>query len=617
MSPRPDVSPAAPVVRQPWRIPLIAALALAFGSFALISAIAYIAVLAGAAGTTERLLIDRTGRLIDAQVSMVRVQLDPVRQQIELIAGLAAEARIDIDAPIAVREALAVLVDKTPAVSIATFGTLDNQLHRAIRQADGSIKRDTVPLSNFPAVLERFRMLETEHGAGWGALFWSTSRQQPVLNVRIPVRRIDDAFIGALAATVDVGSFSQLINESARRSGDARYFILVGHNQVLAHRRLIDPSGLGLSERRPLPTIAEVGDPVLAHIWDTPVRTGTAERSLGRLGHVVSVDGRQWVFVYRELTGYGPDPWLVGQYFPIEEATAALDRLTDGAIVGGVTIVFAAILALIIGMRMARSIRTLTSAAEAIERLDFDQPMHRRSRLREIDDAGHSLDKARRTLRWFGAYVPQRLVRRLMALGEADLKSRRTVLTVMFTDIVGFTPHAEHLPEHETAALLNHHFALVGACIEHEHGIIDKYIGDSVMAVWGPLAGEPDHAGAAIRAALEIAKVIHEDNDQRRAAGQAAIRVRIGLHTGSAVVGNIGAPGRVNFTVVGDTVNVAQRFEQLGKEYMKDGEDVVVLTSKETLEAAGDISALGLHPEPPQLWGLRGHEQPAEVYRLV
>lgn len=602
---------------RPWRIPLIAALALAFGSFALISAVAYIAVLAGATGTTERLLIDRAGRVIDAQVSMVKSQLEPVRQQVELIAGLAAEGRIDIDSPVAVRETLAVMVAKTPAISIATFGTLDDQLHRAIRRPDGSIVRDTVPLSTLPGLFERFRDMETEHGSYWGALYWSTSLQQPLLNVRTPVRRIDDAFVGAVVATVDVGNFSQLVDEQARRSGDGRYFILVGHDHVLAHRRLIDPRGLGLSEQKPLPSITEVGDPVLAHIWDAPVRTGTVERSLGRIGHIVAVDGRQWVFVYRELTGYGPDPWLVGQYFPIEEATSDLDRLTEGAIIGAGTIAFAFILALVMGLRMARSIRTLTTAAEAIERLEFDQPVHRPSRLREIDDAGNSLDKARNTLRWFGAYVPQRLVRRLMELGDADLKSRRTELTVMFTDIVGFTPHAEHLPEHETAALLNHHFALIGACIDHERGIIDKYIGDSVMAVWRPLADAPDHAGAAIRAAIEIAKVIKEDNDQRRAAGKVAIRVRIGLHTGTAIVGNIGAPGRVNFTVVGDTVNVAQRFEQLGKEFMKDGEEMVVLVSGDTLAAVKDRDSLGIGPLTPVLRQVKGHEEPVEVYRLV
>ena len=97
-----------------------------------------------------------------------------------------------------------------------------------------------------------------------------------------------------------------------------------------------------------------------------------------------------------------------------------------------------------------------------------------------------------------------------------------------------------------------------------------------------------DHAGAAIRAALAIAKVIKEDNAMRRAAGKAPIRMRIGLHSGPAVVGNIGAPGRVNFTVVGDTVNVAKRVEQLGKEFMRHGEDVVLLVSGDTLAAVKD-----------------------------
>ncbi len=603
-------------MRRPLRLPLIAALALAFGSLALISGIAYIAVLAGATGTTERLLVDRAGRVIEAQVSMVRSRLDPVAEQLELIAALAADGRIDVGSPVAIRETLAVMVAKTPPVSIAAFAGLDLQLDRAIRRPDGTISRDTVPLTKLPGTLRRFREMETERRSFWGDLFWSPSLQQPVLNVRTPVRRNDNAFIGALVATVDVGNLSQLIDDPAQTGGGA-YFILVGHDHVLAHRRLIDPRGLGLSEDKPLPTIAEVGDPVLAHIWDPPVSSPTIERALGSLGHIVEVDGRRWVFVHRELRGYGPDPWVVGQYFPIEEATSELDRLTNGAIVGGATLVFATLLALLMGLRMARSIRTITTAAEAIERLEFEQPMHRPSRLREIDDAGRSLEKARGALKWFGVYVPQRLVQRLMERGEEGVASRRVNATIMFTDIVEFTPQAESLPEHETAELLNHHFALLGACIEHEHGVIDKYIGDSVMAVWGGVSRSDDHADCAIRAALAIAKVIKEDNAQRRAAGKAPIRVRIGLHSGPVVVGNIGAPGRVNFTVVGDTVNIAQRFEQLGKEFMGPDDEVVVLTSGETLAAVKDRDSLGIDPPPSQRWGLRGHEQPVDVYRLV
>ncbi len=597
------------------RLPLIAVLALAFVSLALISGIAYIVVLAGATGAAERLLVDRAARVVEEQVSTIKNRLDPITEQLELIAALVAAGRIEVDSPVAVREALAVMMTRVPEVSVAAFATLDLQLHRAIRRPDGTITRDTVSLLTLPQSLERFRQLQTSHSTFWGELFWSDGLKQPLLNVRTPVRRIDDAFIGGLVATVTVGDLSYRIGSFGSNGG--RYFILVDHDKVLAHRRLIDPRGLGLSENHPLPTIHEVDDPVLAKFWDPPVRSPQIDRALGDLGHVVEVGGRRWVFVYRQLTGYGPTPWLVGQYFPIEDATADLDKLKNGAIVTAATLACAFLLALLVGVRMARAIRTISTAAEAIEQLEFDQPMHRRSRLREIDDAAHSLDKARTALKWFGAYVPRRLVRRLMEAGEDAVVSRRRIVTVMFTDIVEFTPQAEDLPEHETAELLNHHFALLGACIDHEHGVIDKYIGDSVMAVWGGVSRDEDHAGAAIRAGLAITKVIKEDNAMRARDGKTPIRVRIGLHSGPAVIGNIGAPGRVNFTVVGDTVNVANRMEQLGKEFMRDGDDVVLLVTGNTLAAVKDQASLQLEIPQPELRPIKGHEEPLKVFRLV
>jgi adenylate cyclase len=604
--------------RRRLRLPLIAALALAFVSLALISGIAYIVVLAGATNTAEKLLVDRAERVVEAQVGAIRSRLDPVTQHLDMIAALAANGRVDITSPVAMREALWVMMTQVPAVSSAGFVTFDLKMERVVRRPDGEVIRDTISLATLPRGLERFRELQTSHRTFWGALFWSDVQQQPVLNVRTPIRRIDDAFIGALIATVALGDLSYLIGEATRSTGNTNgYFILVGRDKVLAHRRLVDPRGLGLTEERELPTIAEVDDPVLAAIWNPAVRSAQFERALGDYGHVVEADGRRWVFVYRELSRYGPTPWLVGQYFPLEEATSDLQRLTNGAIVGAATLAFAALLALLIGLSMARAIRTITSAAESIERLEFDEPFHRSSRLREIDDAGHSLDKARGALKWFGAYVPRRLVFRLMELGEDAVRSRRRNVTVMFSDIVEFTPQAEDLPEQETADLLNHHFALLGACIEHEHGVIDKYIGDAVMAVWGGLSRMEDHADCAVRAALAIARVIREDNAVRRAAGQPPIRVRIGLHSGPVVVGNIGAPGRVNFTVVGDTVNIAQRFEQLGKEFLGPDEEVVVLASGSTLAAVKDRGSLGLGPVEPVRRTVKGHDQPVDVYRLA
>jgi class 3 adenylate cyclase len=606
----------AVAVQRRLRLPLIAALALAFVSLALISGIAYIVVLAGATNTAQRLLVDRAESVVNAQVNAIRARLDPVTSHLNMIAALAANGRLDINSAVDMREALWVMMTQVPAISGAAFATFDLKLEEVVRRPDGEVLRNTIPLVDLPRGLERFRELQTMQRTFWGALFWSDVQQQPVLNVRTPIRRIDDAFIGGLIATVAVGDLSYLVGDASRDS-NGRYFVLVGRDKVLAHRRLVDTRGLGLSEQRELPTIKEVDDPVLARIWDPPVRVPQIDRVLRDHGHVAEVAGRQWVFVYTELLSYGPRPWLVGQYFPIEEATSDLERLTNGAIVGGATLVFAAFMALLMGFSMARSIRTITSAAESIERLEFDQPFHRSSRLREIDDASHSLDKARGVLKWFGAYVPQRLVFRLMELGEDAVRSRRRDVTVMFTDIVEFTPQAEDLPVQQTADLLNHHFALLGACIEHEHGMIDKYIGDAVMAVWGGLQRMQDHADHAVRAALAIAKVVREDNDRLRAAGQAPVRMRIGLHSGPVVVGNIGAPGRVNFTVVGDTVNVANRFEQLGKEFMKEGEDVVLLVSAATMAGVTDREALGIAGVKPVLRQVKGHDEPVEVYRLV
>ena len=270
--------------RQPWRIPLIAALALAFGSLALISGIAYVAVLAGATGTTERFVVDRVSRVIEAQESLIKNRLDPVAQELEMIAALAAQGRIDIDSPVAIRETLAVMLTQMPEVSITAFASLDLQLDRAVREPNGSIARDTVPLAEVPGTLERFRELQTVRKAFWGDLFWSPTFKQPLLNVRAPVRRNDGAFIGALVATVGIGNLSQVIEEAS--PPNTNYFILIGHHHVLAHRRLVDPKGLGLSPAKPLPTIAEIGDPVLAHIWDPQVHSPAIERALGNLGHI-------------------------------------------------------------------------------------------------------------------------------------------------------------------------------------------------------------------------------------------------------------------------------------------------------------------------------------------
>ena len=154
---------------------------------------------------------------------------------------------------------------------------------------------------------------------------------------------------------------------------------------------------------------------------------------------------------------------------------------------------------------------------------------------------------------------------------------------------------AEHLSTPETAAFLNDHFRLLAICVEAEGGTIDKFIGDSLMAFWGAPDAQLDHAARACRAARAIAaadrmRTIAIDASK----GVKPVRIRVAIHTGPTIVGNIGAPGRINYTIIGDTVNIAQRIENIAKEHMTADDEVVVLVSEVVLKFAGP--SLGSDP---------------------
>jgi len=196
---------------------------------------------------------------------------------------------------------------------------------------------------------------------------------------------------------------------------------------------------------------------------------------------------------------------------------------------------------------------------------------------------------ARARLRRIDAFAPKHLWRRLMrSVREAFLLAVVDgEVTVMFTDIAGFTAMAAGRPAAVVADFLNDHFALVAACIEAESGVLDKFIGDGVMAYWEGSPKTPDHAIQATRAALAIADAIRRDNGRRVARGEAPVRLRIGLHSGPAVIGALGAPSRMARTVIGETVNIAQRLEQLGKAIAGADDEVTILASEAVAAALG------------------------------
>ena len=147
------------------------------------------------------------------------------------------------------------------------------------------------------------------------------------------------------------------------------------------------------------------------------------------------------------------------------------------------------------------------------------------------------------------------------------LGGRSTTATLLFTDIRGFTPITEQLGPQATVAMLNEYFTLMVDCIQAEGGMLDKFIGDAIMAAFGlPQPGEDDE-DRAVRCAIAMIRSLMVWNEQRVAVGKPVIDMGVGLNTDDVVVGNIGSPKRMDFTVIGDGVNLAARLESACKQY--------------------------------------------------
>jgi adenylate cyclase len=165
----------------------------------------------------------------------------------------------------------------------------------------------------------------------------------------------------------------------------------------------------------------------------------------------------------------------------------------------------------------------------------------------------------------FGRYVSPEVVARIRA-DAPSLRGERREISVLFSDLRDFTTLSEGMPAEKVAAHLNEYFPAMTAAIFAERGMINDFIGDAVMAVFGAPLDDPDHALHAVRSAAAMERALRALNRQWTQAGRPALRMGIGIHSGEAFAGNVGGPRRVKYTVVGDPVNVGSRVEGLNKE---------------------------------------------------
>ncbi|MEN9397582.1 MAG: hypothetical protein RLZ81_2112 [Pseudomonadota bacterium] len=209
----------------------------------------------------------------------------------------------------------------------------------------------------------------------------------------------------------------------------------------------------------------------------------------------------------------------------------------------------------------------------------------------------------------FALYVPAAVVDALLATDtKPAVSGERRVLTLLFSDLAGFTSASEHLPPEAVAQALNAYFTHMTRTVHRHGGTLDKFIGDAVMAFWNAPLDAPDHASRALACALDMQRDMQTLRAQWQTTPFASVQLRIGLHTGPAAVGHLGSAERFTYTAVGDTVNTAARMEAANKAF-----GTGILLSESTREA------LGADPPPvPLAWldavVLAGRSSGIDVY---
>jgi adenylate cyclase len=260
-------------------------------------------------------------------------------------------------------------------------------------------------------------------------------------------------------------------------------------------------------------------------------------------------------------------------------------------------------------LRISSPINSLVKQAERIRVFDLSDIPTVQSGIVEIQKLQDSIYRMRKSLEAFGKFVPKNLVRSLVDKEtEVKIGGKKKRLTILFSDIEGFTSISENAAPDKLMLHLSEYFDELSRIVLKEHGTIDKYIGDSIMAFWGAPQIDVKHSLNACQAALFCQKKLTYLNRKWIYDKKPALNTRIGIHTGDVIVGNLGSSERMNYTVIGDSANLASRLEGVNKQY---GTKIII---SETVYKEIHENAI---VRPLDIVSVKGKNQGIAIYELI
>src|SRR5262245_28292167 len=406
-------------------------------------------------------------------------------------------------------------------------------------------------------------------GLVWSEVYIFASDRQPGITCTIPHYDSRGVLLGVTAVDISVLDLSYYLG-AMQVTEHSRLFITDATDRLVA-LQMRDPKEVDRLFRKKLNKVGydvlkatDLGDPVLSAIVDAYHQRDDSTAAI----RLVQQGSLLHALVSPLANDRGID-LRIGVIIPDHDIMGAVHR--NNYIIIGFSlfmIMLAILLSLVLSRLIARPMHQLSAEMKRIEKLDLGASEAIPTIITEIDDMQGSFDSMKTGLQNFRRYVPADLVSQLVGQKQdASLGGVSRRLTILFSDIANFTSISEHLEPEMLVQDLCEYFNVISRAILAERGTLDKYIGDSVMAFWGAPVEIDEHAYRACVSAVTAQDRLASLFRQWESKGKTRFATRIGIHTAEVVVGNMGYEERLNYTVIGDGVNLASRLEGLNKFY--------------------------------------------------
>jgi class 3 adenylate cyclase len=426
--------------------------------------------------------------------------------------------------------------------------------------------------------------------------YFSKAYNSEVIYIAAPIQAPGGPVEGAVTAIFDIqDELSDLVGKM--KFNESGYAVVVdGEGHIVAH-----------------PDRARLDQNILNY---AAVQLARQTRSIGQVV-APNAAGVTRLFIYRPLQNpstVGKDPWVLLTEINEGEEMATLNRLRRELILGGLVLIAASV---IIGQQMSRSIRkpfyairvfaNRIGSGDLTGQLDIKGKDMAGTLSATLNDMVAGLRERDRVKEVFGRYITTQVSDKILK-SDVNLAGESRVVTILFSDIRNFTGMSEGMAPHQVVSFLNTYFSEMVDAVFENGGVLDKFIGDGLMATFGSLEEQPDHPRRAVRTALRMKALLGKINGERAVVGKPPIAIGIGIHTDEVIVGNIGSSKRLEYTVIGDGVNAASRVQTLNKEF-----GTTILITNTTYEFVKDEFECVPMPEHE----LRGKHKALRFYEVV